>query len=420
MGSAEMEGLAEIAAAAKSSRLEDLGGAPIEHLRKALGAASAGLYRYDADGAMEPLGGDLAAPLMSYDARLWRGDPTQQAPHRLPGRPRVVLPMEMVREREFHACEAYETFYRPHGIEHLLCLWLTEARHGAPGMAGIVLTRSADMPAFDGGEVTLGQHLLQGLSAIVSQLLRHQDLERLVAGTTAVATRVDAVPLAAVDEDGELVWTSSRAEVYLDRHRGAATLPKPVAAACRKLFLGPTASGVARFVTARGHRARAELTLYREEGRPPVVVVSFGATPSELPRQHGLTRAEWEVLEYLGRGLSNRENRVQPARLRRDRADPREAHPLEARAQVEGRGRTLPEPPRRVRRMGRCCRSLPVRAHGSRCAGGWRGSPRARRAPTHLAWPPPYGASAPRFRACAPRLERRRERGPRSLSLDFA
>jgi DNA-binding CsgD family transcriptional regulator len=161
---ASLRGVCE--AAAEALELEELEASALPALERLVGANGALLYRYDDDGAFRVLGGDLVAVMAGYGPELREDDPTQQVHVQFGPGPRIV-PASALAGSAHRRSPAYQAVYGPHDLEHLLCVWLTEARPGEPGMTGLLLTRPRRSGPFDSGRHRRIARALPSLCAAV-------------------------------------------------------------------------------------------------------------------------------------------------------------------------------------------------------------------------------------------------------------
>jgi len=137
--------------AAETLHLAEIGAAPLAALARAVDAATVLLYRYDDRGVVAGHGGTLVDALPAYYNELFAEDPVQRALFTLERTPSVVVATRLAGfdERRYRRSAAYHEFYAPHDMEHLLGSGLTPIRYGAPGMTGILFSRSRRQPPFD-------------------------------------------------------------------------------------------------------------------------------------------------------------------------------------------------------------------------------------------------------------------------------
>ncbi len=312
-----------ISAAAEAVHLRELGDGALAALKRSVDASAALLYRYDEHGVFEPLAGDLAALMSHYGVEIIATDPLQQAPRRMAAGAKVVFATHTVKPGEFRASAAYNEFYRPHDIEHVVCTWLTATTlYGAPGMAGIFLARSAKQPDFAEREVHALERALPAFAAAARRSARVDAEGREHHVLDALLASAPSRPLLALDTRGRLIWISGAAERLLAPilgHRRA--LPAALVDAAQSLGAVTTprrADVVApsRFAISipllDGTCLRAELALARTRGGEPIVAVELeprAGRPdlADFVARHRLTRAETDVLRALARGLANRE-----------------------------------------------------------------------------------------------------------------
>jgi DNA-binding CsgD family transcriptional regulator len=236
---------------------------------------------------------------------------------------KVVFATHTVEAREFRASAAYNEFYQPHDLEHVVCAWITSAtRYGAPGMAGIFLARSAKQPDFAEREVVAVERALPAFAAAARRSARAEAEGRRHHVLDALLGSAASRPLLALDTRGRLLWIAEPAERLLAPILGRRrALPEALVDAARSLgavaITGSTdVAPPSRFSIAiplpDGSLLRAELALTRTRSGEPIIAIELeaqGPRPAfaDFVARHRLTRAEVDVLRALARGLANQE-----------------------------------------------------------------------------------------------------------------
>ena len=307
---------AALQATAEAVSYDDLGDGALGPAARAVGASNVLLYRYDDRGAVQGVAGTLAAALPSYSRELFEEDPVQRHLLTVAPTPRVVLTIHGLDRRAYLGSAAYNEFYRPHDVEHLLGMWLTDLPYGTPGMAGILLTRAHGEPDFTEDEVRILERLTPALRAAARRI---QHVERALTERVALGALLSTVApgaLVAFDAAGRPLWVSPEAEALLAPGLGGGrALPAPLVDAAARV--GALAGGDAidappfvAFVALPGGTLRAELRLARARSGERIVVAALspgGATLDAVATGRRLTRAETAVLGCVAEGLSNRE-----------------------------------------------------------------------------------------------------------------
>ncbi len=204
---------------------------------RAVGASNVLLYRYDEGGVVHGVAGTLAAAIPSYARELFEEDPVQRHLLEIGAHPPVVLTIHAMDRRGFQKSAAYTDFYRPHDMEHLLGMWLTDLPYGAPGMAGILFTRAPGEPDFAEREARV---LAQVVPSFQAAARRARRFERASAERIALGALVSAVAPGAhlaFDLEGRPLWISAEAEALLaaPARRGAALPPAPLVEAAARV-----------------------------------------------------------------------------------------------------------------------------------------------------------------------------------------
>jgi DNA-binding CsgD family transcriptional regulator len=314
-----------IQAAAEAVSYDDLGEVALGAAARAVGASNMLLYRYDDNGAVQGVAGTLAAAIPSYARELFDEDPVQRHLMTVETKPRVVLTIHQIDRRAYLRSAAYHEFYRPHDVEHLLGMWLTDLPYGAPGMAGILLTRASRAPDFTEREARV---LSRAMPALQAAARRIQRVERALTERRALGALVSAVTPGAhvaLDTAGRPLWISPEAETLLAPVLGRGrALPAPLVEAAARVgaLAGGDAVDAPPFtvdVSLAGVALRAELRLARAANGECVVVAALlprvlavsprpqRTTLDAIADRHRLTRAEIAVLGCIAEALSNRE-----------------------------------------------------------------------------------------------------------------
>jgi DNA-binding CsgD family transcriptional regulator len=312
---------AAIGAAAEAVSYADLGEEALAAAVRAVGASNALLYRYDEAGMVHGVAGTLAPAIPSYAREMFEQDPVQHHLIRLGRHPPVVLTIHDMDRRAYRGSLVYQDFYRPHGMEHLLGMWLTDLPYGAPGMAGILFTRALGEPDFAERD---GQALARVVPAFQAAARRARKVEQVHGERVALGAVVSAVAPGAhvaFDPEGRLLWLSAEAEARLGPLLGRGRpLPRVLVEAAARVgaLAGEDAASRPAAFTASvplpgGGAVHADLRLARAPGGERVVIAALSPPPepgldpvAEVAAARGLTKAEAAVLACLGEGLSNK------------------------------------------------------------------------------------------------------------------
>jgi DNA-binding CsgD family transcriptional regulator len=306
-----------IAAAAEVTRLDELGEAALPALSRALGLSGVLLYQYDARGVPTGPAGSLAPSLSAYSPEMFAHDPVQDGLFRFhPDESPVIVTAQDVgcSRRQFHRSYAYLDYYRRHDVEFLLGVWLTGAalRYGSPGMTGLLLTRSARQVDFD---AQTHRRMAYALPAFAAATRRASRLRQQQSVLEAAFLGEAAPPRLVLDGQGALLLCSERAGRLL-----GGAVPPALALAAAQLHarlaadLQPTPPAFSiELRLADGRPVSAELWVTRSPTGEPLIAAelrALGAGDAALAAfaaDHGLTRAEAQVLNLLCHGLSNAE-----------------------------------------------------------------------------------------------------------------
>jgi DNA-binding CsgD family transcriptional regulator len=181
ISSAQLRALREaVGTVQETLRLEEIGDQPLSWLARAVQASGVLLYRYDERGQVTGCGGTIMHALPAYCAELFAEDPVQRALYSLERTPPVVQTLKLrgFDERRYRRSAAYHEFYARHDMEHLLGSGLTAIRYGAPGMTGILFTRSRREPPFGADEFAIVRRAVPAFQAARRRSDRLADEER--------------------------------------------------------------------------------------------------------------------------------------------------------------------------------------------------------------------------------------------------
>jgi DNA-binding CsgD family transcriptional regulator len=285
-----------VAEAAHACDLRELGEHVLPMLTRATNGSGALLYRYDDAGMIEPLGGTITALTETYARKYWEHDPVQIHPRLLSPEPRVVLATRAVDRDTYRKSVAYDEFYRPNDLDHVVCVWLTHLPYASPGMTGLMLGRDDAAGDYDRDDERALASLLPALGAAAARSARLHELGRQRDALEALAAAGGARLV--LSRAGSVVWASRAASELLP------AIPDSLRAAARGLVDAPRPTSL----PCGGHVAHLSL-LRSASGELLVLVELTGAAASThvdtLMQRLGLTRAEAAVLWQLTAGLSN-------------------------------------------------------------------------------------------------------------------
>jgi DNA-binding CsgD family transcriptional regulator len=300
---------AVLGAAAESSTLNDIGERALPPLRRAIGASSALLYRYEDAGRIAPIAGEIAGIIDHYARDYFHLDPVQRFPRSLAPQPRVVFATRHVEPRTYRRSAAYGEFYAAFEMEHLVCAWLTHLPYGSPGMTGLLFARPPDRGDFGDAEQRVLMRVLPSLTAAAARAERLRDLsaerDALHALVQSSAPRARLV----VSADGKVVWASAECEALLQaRARVSLEVLRNAARRLHDVRQGTFAASPTVTMTTATGPIQAHLSPLRTSAGAPLVLVELesGDAARSWAARFGLTPAETTVLDLLAEGLSNR------------------------------------------------------------------------------------------------------------------
>src|SRR5262249_8546116 len=133
--------------------------------------------------------------------------------------------------KAFRRSAAYGEFYRPHDLDHLACVWLTQLPYGAPGMTGLMLARSDRGGDFERDEQRALDAVLPALSAAAARATRLRELDRQREALEATAAA--SGPRLVLSRHGIVVWASRTALELVP------VTPAALRAAARRFVVNP-------------------------------------------------------------------------------------------------------------------------------------------------------------------------------------
>jgi|HubBroStandDraft_6_1064221.scaffolds.fasta_scaffold79152_1 DNA-binding CsgD family transcriptional regulator len=300
-----------VLAAAEAGTLRELGERTLPTLARVARASSALLYRYDDDGALVPIAGDLGEVIGNYTEHYLHTDPVHEIPSRLVAEPRVVLATRVVDRRAYERSAAYGEFYRTHGLDHVACAWLTRVPYAKPGMIGMMFARPRTRGDFDADDQRRLGRALPALSAATARAARLRDVDLRHEALEALAASAGPARLVLAAR-ARVVWASPACEQRLGSALRA--LPDVLTAAAQRLFAATrgqaTPPRLAVAIPTASEPIAAQLSLIRTASGAPLVLVELAPATAatelrDLARQFGLTPAETVVLGELACGLRN-------------------------------------------------------------------------------------------------------------------
>jgi DNA-binding CsgD family transcriptional regulator len=305
-------------AAAEALSIAELGSAALGAVQAAVGASNVLLFHYDQNGVPHGVAGSLASAIPNYAVELFEHDPVTRYLMSVDPRAQSVLTIHDLDPDDYRRSIAYNEFYKPHDVHHLLGLWLTSLPYGAPGMIGVLLTRAARERDFSERDAVSLSRLVPAFRAAArrfDRIERHEGERRALGGLVAAVAPGAHL---AFDRSGRLLWVSAEAEALLGPALGrGGSVPAPLREAVARVSalasaeLAESAPPFSVGLPIDGRGLTADLRLGRAGGGEPVVVVTLSSpgpsTLDALAVRHGLTPAERAVLACIRQGLKNRE-----------------------------------------------------------------------------------------------------------------
>jgi len=301
------------AASLEALNLQDFGEHIMPLLENHFDASGSILYQCGAD-SMTAISGSLIElynEVGGYDKSI---DPLQAEESRLNLSISILSRLSVW--KSYLQSEPFHELMHPREADYLLHIRLTDTDYHAPGMVGLVLSRSFRQPDFGKTEESILEKILAPLSAVAK---RSRRLEERIGIAEAILgeARPDQIALGL---DGRLLWASRGAEQRLDLRRDRKNgLPDPLVAAARRLGElcrghGGIKHSISEVMLALpdGGATRVELRIARKSNGERFVLAQLetdGILPETLERLRpfGLTPTEVKVLGLLAQGLSDGE-----------------------------------------------------------------------------------------------------------------
>jgi DNA-binding CsgD family transcriptional regulator len=306
-----------VALAAEVLTLEELGREVLPSFERMIGAGRLLLYSSSGDQPFVSIAGSNEC-LPEYVAEFAATDPVQHFLQR--ENPPIFTGTRWREWKDFRSSVAYQNFYDRWDLSWLFHMRLNQIGHMEPGYAAIVCGRTAKQSDFEDVDLRVAATVLPALQAAVRRSGRVAARLSSAAAVEALFERGQARAVLALDLRGQILWMSVQAEKLLAPYLGGRrTLPDSLSSAARRLaaisrgeaegWKGRSSFSLA-IAGKGGASLEAELYLARTGSGEPFVAVDLGgagAPPAlfEIARQHGLTRAEAEILSDLVRGQSD-------------------------------------------------------------------------------------------------------------------
>lgn len=293
---------AEAALEAACRRAPDPGGLlreVVDELERLLAPRGAALYHHGNGGRASFEHGALVGDLADIDPALMHPDhdPCHRIVERLAPRPRVVHASGDVPRDVLCKSATFRHFYRPHGIDHVVCLWLDGRRPPEPGMTGMFLTRGADEGGFGAQHLEVLRNALPVLTSAVHRAHRPSswapELGLGPRGEVASATPAAEQCLRALGLRPQEL--AARLHAPIQRWRALRTAHP---------FAGDS-TAVFHVVERRRGTLYVEVTERTGEVRLRLLDRRHVPQLAELRERHGLTPSEVAMLQALALGLSN-------------------------------------------------------------------------------------------------------------------
>lgn len=220
-----------VRAAAEATTLRELADGAVAKLASAIGASS---YFFGAELA-SPRGrflGELGDVVPAYLAEWVDHDPNRVAKL---AHPHPVLQHSHKLDASYARSPVYNEFFRRFDLEHFVSVRLFDTPN-ATGPMTIMFARGRTVSDFESGTVSLLTRALAVLNAAVWRAQKNEETLSAASGVRTSTARAQGGAYVAVDDEGKVLWLSSRAEALLvSRFFLRGRLPYELVGAARRL-----------------------------------------------------------------------------------------------------------------------------------------------------------------------------------------
>jgi DNA-binding CsgD family transcriptional regulator len=250
----------------------------------------------------------------NYSREFMKDDPVQEIKRTL--RAPVAVTTELVSRRALRRSSAYHEVYRPCDLEHAVAARVLGDSFVSDQSVVLMIGRGRGQPAFGNHEITLLSKILPLYTVAVRRLQRTRALARRLFALEAIVAQDVRSAVVVYDDQGRLVFRSSRAAEWLGGEVDAPAAQvqlhaRRIAAALVEPAPSETPPLAQEILDIRGVRC---VVRYRRQldGDQRVHVIAEverhpSAVASMFAREYGLTAAEMHVLAALDEGSSNAE-----------------------------------------------------------------------------------------------------------------
>lgn len=219
-----------VRAAAEATTIRELADGAVAKLASAIGASS---YFFGAEQASSGrFLGELGEVVPAYLAEWVEHDPNRVAKL---AHPHPVLQHSHKLDSSYARSPVYNEFFRRFDLEHFVSVRLFDTPNPTGPMT-IMFARGRSVPDFESGTVSLLTRALAVLNAAVWRVQKNEETLGAASSIRTSTARAQSGAYVAVDDAGQILWLSSRADALLaSRFSLRGRLPYELVGAARRL-----------------------------------------------------------------------------------------------------------------------------------------------------------------------------------------
>lgn len=297
--------------------LEDCSEELLPRLERLLNASGTLLYRVDPASGMVPLGGRISDLVAYYEEHYRDEDPVFSG--LMMRSPQLQRISQLPEWDAYTKSKTYLEFTRPNGMDDFYHLVLGGNRFQGEGSWGLIISRSHTQEPFRDRDTLYLAQIFQSLEALARRTSRLENQMRSIAIYHSMLEQGFPHALA-LDFNGNLIWGSAEILKRLSYSPNKKPpLPEALILAARKLgsaFVNKSPAtklpNELRLKFSEQPPLQFELKVSRTRSGEPFILAQWvnkniNTLLQGLADQFQLTPSETQILDCLGKGLSDRE-----------------------------------------------------------------------------------------------------------------